>query len=168
MKVVVETSSWHWLSLGSKTMTTYHHAPFTVTVSPLSRRLVLPAYQQSATVNKVCTFFTAKKCYEQVIALMIKGHCSIPENEAAHQAAQRTARENKPISNTTVSSQPVTFGSIKHLINSAVLDCLPQHACTAAVYSRETCHQDISHLPRQDQVLTGSASEWLLLETCCI
>ena len=45
------------------------------------------------------------------------------------------------------SRQPVTFDSIRHLINSTILDPPPQHVRTAAVYTRKAPYEDISHLP---------------------
>jgi len=91
------------------------YEPSSVTAVEAISRTTLPPHQQSATM-KVHAFLSQ---HPQVIAQFIRGHCSIPGNETEHDAAHRTAADNR---NITSPQQPVTFASIKYLINSTILD----------------------------------------------
>jgi len=65
-----------------------------------------------------------------VIAQLIKGHCDVSGNEAAHQAAMRTAVENKSNCITMSFHRSATFGIIKHFTNCTIDDPPLQYART--------------------------------------
>ena len=135
---------WHSLSPGCKITTTYHHAPSsTVTASLLSKLSVEKRLPTSST-----------KCYYQqsphFLDTTSPGDCSFRQRSPQHP----WKRDSTPGSRGEQikpqyycrSRQPVTFDSSTYLINSTILDPPPQHARTAAVYTRKAPYEDISHL----------------------
>jgi len=91
---------------------------------------------------------------------LIKGHCDVSGNEAAHQAAMRTAVENKSNCITMSLHRSVTFGIIKHFTNCTIHDPPLQYARTHSGYLHPQSLLGNLSSSKTRSSFTGSTSKW--------